>query len=201
MAKSSGKTGGTSRIRFIMVDAEIADGDIHSVTQAITNALKGPDRPAAMKRLSSVPATNGAAEPVDVDGEFEDVDDEPVDVTPVFRSPAKKRVGPKPTAIELDVDSDVSLASYAAKYNPGSNHKRYLVIAAWLHNCRQIDTITADHIYTCYRHLQWPLGISDFAQPLRELKHKQFFTSPERGKYSIHQLGLAEVAKLNGGGE
>jgi hypothetical protein len=47
--------------------------------------------------------------------------------------------------------------------------------------------------------MNWPTNIPDFAQPLRELKHKQFFTSPEPGKYSINQLGLAQAAK-NGSG-
>jgi hypothetical protein len=73
--------------------------------------------------------------------------------------------------------------------DPKSNHKRYLKIAAWLHDHRNIEAVTADHIYTCYRHLSWPIDILDFAQPLRELKHKQFFTTPERGKYAINQLG------------
>jgi hypothetical protein len=44
MAKNPGKTGGTSRIKFIMLDAEIADDQIQSVTQAIANALRPPTR-------------------------------------------------------------------------------------------------------------------------------------------------------------
>jgi hypothetical protein len=40
MAKSAGKSGGTSRIRFVMLDAEIPDGDLSQITQAIHNALK-----------------------------------------------------------------------------------------------------------------------------------------------------------------
>jgi hypothetical protein len=72
MAKNSaGKTGGTSRIRFILVDTEIADGDIHSITQAITNALRGPAGSPAVKRLAQGPAINGAAELQQIDEDFE----------------------------------------------------------------------------------------------------------------------------------
>ena len=44
MAKNTKPTG-TSRIKFIMFDAEIADDQIPTVTQAITNALRPPRRP------------------------------------------------------------------------------------------------------------------------------------------------------------
>jgi hypothetical protein len=42
MAKSSSgaKVTGTSRIRFIMLDAELANSDLTQVTQAIQNALR-----------------------------------------------------------------------------------------------------------------------------------------------------------------
>ena len=45
MAKQSAGTKNPSRIRFVMVEAELGDGDIGQITQAITNALRGPARP------------------------------------------------------------------------------------------------------------------------------------------------------------
>jgi hypothetical protein len=53
MAKSSGKSGGMSRIRFVMVDAEIAEGDVGAITHAIQNALRG-SAPSAVQRLPSL---------------------------------------------------------------------------------------------------------------------------------------------------
>jgi hypothetical protein len=100
---------------------------------------------------------------------------------------------------DLDMTTAPTLAEFAASRNTKSRHRRYLIIAAWLHDHRDIKAVSADHVYTCYRHMNWPTNIPDFAQPLRELKHKQFFTSPEPGKYSINQLGLAQAAK-NGSG-
>ena len=41
MAKSgTTRSGGTSRIRFIMLDAELAEGDLTQIAQAIQNALR-----------------------------------------------------------------------------------------------------------------------------------------------------------------
>jgi hypothetical protein len=195
MAKTSGKTGGTSRIKFIMFDAEIADDQIQSVTQAITSALRGSTSPT--RRLGAPPPQlnggNGAAEHVDEPEVVEDAEElDTFDVTPA--APKKKsmrRVAPKPQVVnDLDTTSEPALSSLV---DPKSNHRRYLMVAAWLHDHRQLPVITADHIYTCYRHLGWPTDILDFAQPLRELKHKQYFTTPDRGKYAINQLGLQKA--------
>jgi hypothetical protein len=116
-----------------------------------------------------------------------------VDTPPISpKSKAQRKPAPKPNVVEIDLTSDPPLSSLV---DQKSNHRRYLTIAAWLHDHRGIEAITADHIYTCYRHRGWPIDIADFAQPLRELKHKQYFTTPERGKYAINQLGLAKAAE------
>jgi hypothetical protein len=191
MAKSSKPTG-TSRIKFIMFDAEIADDQIPMVTQAITNALRGPHP--APKRLPPVASQlNGnGTEHVEEPDLFDDVDEvDAVDVTPAApKAPRKKRVGAKPNMIPIDVDTEPKLSSLV---DGKSNHKRYLSIAAWLHDHRETPIITQDHIFSCYRLLNWPIDIADFGQPFRELKHKQYFESPERGKYAINQLGLQKA--------
>lgn len=61
MAKASAKAGGTSRIRFVMFDAEVADGEIGQITQAIQNALRGPAQVIA-RRLPPPPAALNAPE-------------------------------------------------------------------------------------------------------------------------------------------
>jgi hypothetical protein len=198
MAKS-GKPGGTSRIKFIMFDAEIADDQIQAVTQAITNALRTPN--VVTKRLAAPPAQlngNGAAEHVDEPEVVDDAEElDAVDVTPAApKKKAQRRVAAKPQPIEIDVDSDPPLSSLGTFK---SNHKRYLAIAAWLHDHRNIEVIDERHIYTCYRLLGWPTDIADFAQPLRELKHKQYFESPETGKYAINQIGLAKAKEATAG--
>ena len=198
MAKQSAGTKNPSRIRFVMVEAELGDGDIGQITQAITNALRGP-APTVIKRIAApVPAMNGGAEhaePETLEEVAEEVEAEAVaPAAPKAKSPRK--AAPKPSVIDLDITTEPPLSSLA---DPGSNHGRYLVIAEWLHDHRQIEKVTADHIYTCFRHLGWPIDILDFAQPLRELKFKQYFTTPERGNYAINQLGLAKAKEARTG--
>lgn len=198
MARGPSKSsGGTSRVRFVMLDAEIAEGDITAVTHAIQNALRGPVANTVVKRIAPpAPQLNGGADVPDSEvvdeTAMEEVD--MVDATPAAPKPkTTRKAAPKPNVIDIDITSEPPLSSLV---DPKSNHRRYLAIAAWLHDHRRIEAITADHIYTCYRHLGWPTDIPDFAQPLRELKHKQYFTTPERGKYAINQLGLAKAAEV-----
>jgi hypothetical protein len=191
MAKST-KPSGVSRIKLIVLEAEVADDQLHTLTQAFTNALRGPST--TVKRLAPTPATNGHAEPEEeiLDGAEDDIDT--VDVTPVTpRSKKPRKVAPKPTVIPIP-EGDPPLSSLV---DPKSNHKRYLMIASFLHDHRAIEAVTQDHIYSCYRLLGWPTDILDFAQPLRELKFRQYFESPERGKYAINQLGLQKAKEAD----
>jgi hypothetical protein len=204
MAKTAiGKSAGPSRVRFIMVEAEIADGDIGQITQAIQNALRGPSpgiqrvvQPTGPQLISQE-----ASKP-DAEVEIEDEDETTVETAPRSVKPkTARKPAATPNVVEIDLSSDPSLASYAQKANPKSDRKRYLVILAWLKEHRGINAITADHIYTCYRSLKWPTAINDFGQPLRNLKVDQLVTSPEKGSYTINHLGIAEVEKMLAGGE
>jgi len=199
MAKMGpGKSGGTSRIRFVMVDAEIADGDMGQITQAIQNALRGPAppvqriaAPAPAKTITQEPTQEFAREAeVELDEGANDA------ATPVPKPTISRKAAPTPKALDLDLNTEPSLASYAAKASAKSHSKRFLLIAAWFKEHRGVAAITPDHAYTCYRSLKWPTNLPDFAQPLRTLKFKQLFTKKEKGSYEINHLGLAEVSKI-----
>jgi hypothetical protein len=194
MAKSSSTTrsSGTSRIRFIMLDAELAEGDLTQVTQAIQNALRpyagnqprviAPSVPGHASQMSSTaddsPATTEDEQTLD--GEVE---------TP-FRSerPAKPRKYPSPEVIEVDLDSDPSFTGFISNKKIDSDVDRFLTVAAWFKECRQTNEIGPNHVYTCYRAAHWPYNIRDFAAPLRALKQRQLMTSPSRGLYAINHL-------------
>lgn len=205
MAKNSGKTGGTSRIKFIMLDAEIADDQIQSVTQAIANALR-PTTPAAPKRLPPAAPQlngNGAAEEHDEPDLFDGLDEqEPVDATPPPARPKAPRKAPKaPDIVPIEMNDPVSFADFAAGKKNDSLHKKYLIAAAWLHEHRNTPVVTDGHIYTCFRSIGWSTAHNDFGQPLRELKTRKFFTTPSRGNYEINHIGLDYVNKLANGSE
>lgn len=201
MAKGPVKLGGTSRIRFVMVEAEIADGNIEQITQAITNALR-PATQTIVKRIPMAAPALGGSDQVEEEV-FDDEDDksETVDVNPAAPKVSRTRKAPKaPDIVEIDMNSDVSLQSFASGKDAGSQAKKYLIAAAWLKEHRNTDGVTAGHIYTCFRSMGWSANIPDFWQPLRDLKSKKFFSKNDEGEYQINHIGLDYVQKLGKNG-
>lgn len=201
MAKQPTNKGGTSRIRFIMIDAEIPEGDLSEITSAIQNALK-PTTTIIQQRLpaqASPPLPNGS---FDTGAEYDDganeLEDEAPAETSTARHPRETRAR-KPTVpkvLELDLTSGVSFESYATEHAPKSEPDRNLVVLAWFKEHRSDEAVTANHVYTCYRAMKWPSGIDDFSWPLRALKKEQLVTSTGRGQYTINHLGIARVEKM-----
>lgn len=201
MAKQPNSKSGTSRIRFIMLDAEIPEGDLSQITAAIQNALK-PTTIIQQRVLSPSQPTSLT----DGTGDGEALDDDVIDLEPSEIAPAAKpprtpriRKPTTPDVLDVDLNSDVSLDSFANEHPPASEPERYLVIAAWFKEHRDVAAITTAHVYTAYRSLKWSL-IEDFGWPLRSLKKEKYMSSPARGEYVINHLGIDRVNKLGKGG-
>jgi hypothetical protein len=184
-----------------MFDAEVPEGEIGQLTQAMQKALLGTTP--IVQRVVATPAlkapdSNGTGQDLEAEVEQED---EVIDAAPAPRQPRQKRtVSKMPKVLNIDMESDVSLASFAQGKDSGSQHKKYLIAAAWLAEHRDTPAVNEDHIFTCFKSIGWPINIADFSQPLRELKAKrQFFEKTERG-YEINHLGLAYMKKLGGNG-
>lgn len=197
MAKQPTAKSGTARIRFVMLDAEIPEGDLTQITAAIQNALK-PTSTIIQQRVIAPALTNGAAperenEAEALESEIEDVQVAQPQSAPKSSKPRKPTV---PKVLELDLTSGVSFESYAAQHSPESEPDRNLVVAAWFKEHRGLDAITAGHVYTCYRQVKWSVGIEDFSWPLRGLKKDQLMSSAGRGEYAINHLGLDRVHKM-----
>jgi hypothetical protein len=203
MAKSAPQkpTSGSARIRFIMLEAEIPEGDLSQFTHAIQHAL----RPAAI----SVPSPRITSPPTqrvpDHSDEVEALADLPSVETAIEErelaeeatpTQAPRRSPPRtPKVLDIDLISEPSFATFADEKKPNNHSKRYLLVAAWFKQARGIDAITADHVYTCYRSVKWPCDVTDFAQPLRTLKHRQKMTQTDEA-FVINHLGLQEVDEL-----
>lgn len=203
MAKQPPSRGGTSRLRFIMLDAEIPEGDLSQITAAIQNALK-PATTVIQQRLPS-PHVQPKVIANGSDGGGEIIDEQLIDAedeeqaaaeTLQAREPRAPRKPTVPKVLELDLTSGVPLESYTRDHPPKSEPDRALVVAAYFKEVRGEDAITVNHVYTCYRILKWPTTSDDFAWPLRYLKKQQLMTSPGRGQYAINGLGLSQVQKL-----
>lgn len=198
--------GGPSRIRFILLDAELPDGDIGQITQALQNALRPPEASPGPKRMIGMAPPKGSqgasANPPDASEELQ-ADEENVELEEENTATSTPRSGPRkyrtPKVLELDLDSGVSFVSFAEPKKPTSDAKRFLVIAAWFKLHRDTPAITVDHIYTCYRKIKWPSAIDDFSKPFRKLKFVQHVEQKGKGLYAINHLGLQEVDDLPGG--
>lgn len=203
MAKAPGKSGGPSRIRFVMVEAELGDGDIGQITQAISNALRGPT-PTTIKRIAApAQSINGYADQPSPEVIDDEIDESAggADASPqVVRQRVERKPAPTPEVLPIDFNNvEPTLNAFAAEHKAESHQQRYLLAAAWFHEHGSVAKVTPAHIYTAYRWLKWPLTIKDFAQPLRDLKREKLFGSTERGTYMINHIGLQRVAEMRSG--
>ncbi len=90
-----------------------------------------------------------------------------------------------------------TLKDFLTQKGVGDNDtKRCLAIAVWLKENRNITEITADHVYTCYRHMGWTTQ-NDVLGPIRRLKMDGAFSKGEaRGTYAINHIGENRVMQM-----
>src|SRR3712207_5877986 len=124
MAKhSTVRTGGPARVRLVVLDAEIPDGDVSSLAQALQNALRSPTT-AVVQRVTSTNGPKAIAhqeagedQVTEVD---EDIEDPDADIEAAPR-PVKQRTPRKPPkapeVVNIDMNSDLSFAAFAAGKN------------------------------------------------------------------------------------
>lgn len=197
-----GNGGGTSHVRFVLFDAEVPNGEMGSLMQTIQNALRAPMPVPTVQRIAVSPRTAAEAssgvEPGAEEGEETVFEDTEVAPAGMRQSRPRRTVTRTPKVIDIDMESEVSLATFARDKDVGSQIKKYMVIAAWLKEHRGVDAVTEDHIYTAFKWMDWSTNIPNFAQPLRDLKAKhQYFEKSDKG-YEINHIGLAFVKKLAG---
>src|SRR5262249_55124050 len=151
-----------SRVRFIMVDFDGTSSDLQQLAHTFANAVKAPQPVVALS-----PPLNGnpAALPQPKPDEQRSLLDEPADAEPEAEPAAapahkaqngarkKRHRTPNPIS-DLDLSGGPKpFKEYYEEHAPKDHSKRYLVIAQWLKEYRNIAEIDLDHIYTCYRFL------------------------------------------------
>ncbi|MBA3911114.1 MAG: hypothetical protein C0524_14880 [Rhodobacter sp.] len=199
MVKKPVKGNGTTKIRFIMLEAEMPEGDLTQITNAIQNALRpvSVNGPRQFGRpVDLVSADNGVE---DDDAVVDNADDyEEVEAQPKAKAPSKARRPAKRNVVGMDLTSDVSLKAYAEQYPPKTDQDRFLVALMFLKEHRpNVDEITGDHLFTCFKSMGWPCGAKDFTQPLRTLKRDQLVDGGKsRGTYVINHVGEGRAKKL-----
>jgi hypothetical protein len=202
MPKSLPPTG-RSKVRFFFVEADLAPGEMHQLTTALSSAI----RPGSQIRRTELLAAELApmkaeAEPAIDDVELESSTEEAPEATDETetrspRGPRKYR-SPRPVN-DLDMEAGGKPFEKFAieKGSPPDHVARYLVAAAWLDQCAKVSPVTVDHIFTCYTSAGWTYDPKDPGFPFRRLK-KQGLGDTSKGAFKINHLGHAEVKKMSG---
>jgi hypothetical protein len=198
MALKKGQTEkGSNRIRFIMLEADIADGNLSELTQAITNALKPH---AALRQLSQISAPRPALPPEEIGtGEGEEaIELRETNGVEELKTPSASKSKYKPPLPKYVHDMDVEgqgnpFKAYAEERAPKSHLRRYLVAAMWLKQHGGRETLGIDHVYTCYKTVGWPLGISDWDGNFRQLVKRDLMRRVQQGEYAITPIGEGDL--------
>lgn len=103
-----------------------------------------------------------------------------------------------PQVLDLDLTAgDMPLKRFLEPHESVGVKKQYLLAAYWLKTYRSLADVTADHIHTCFKHMQWATPRSA-SQPLRDMKSRdQWFHKGEgRGTYTLNHVGENIVQEL-----
>jgi hypothetical protein len=191
---------GNARIRFVMLEADIVDGNLADIAQAITSALRPPTIMAKAIPMTTPAARKDEGEAVSVDSggvvppAEAGAEADPQASPPRVKTP-RKFYSPK-VLIDVDLNSDdLSFEQFAREKKPTETSKRHLTMAAWFKRSCGLDSITVDHVYTCYRKRGWGTDIKDMVQPFRDLK-AQGWGDAKRRTFTINHIGLDVVDKL-----
>lgn len=77
---------------------------------------------------------------------------------PKGKSRAKANSAASPSIVRdlnLKPKGKESFDQFAAKKKPGSNQQKCVVAVYYLRHELDLSSITADHVYTCFKHMQW----------------------------------------------
>lgn len=192
------------RARFVLCEVEGSSQEIQNAAHAFAQVMKAsqptvvylpaPQEP--QRALPPAAETNGHAaapingtvpEPVPADA---DAPPPPPAAASKPQSGVKKKLRTPQLVPGLETTSGPkSLQTYMEEQAPEEHSKRYLAIAYWLRQYRNIAEIGADHVNTCYRALNKNVP-DDVTGVLRGLK-KQFWmeAGSAKGLYKLTHIG------------
>jgi hypothetical protein len=192
----------SNKIRFVMLEADLSDGNLSELTAAITQALK-PAAPTVRFLNGKIPAQlNGGAPAAPdeedlIEGEIDDAsetDAAGVTSEKAARTPRGPKKPPKAPEYLPDLITDLpGFKEFAKQKNPTSKNQQYLVAAYWLKKFGGTATVTADMIYTCYKTAPWPAGFNDWNQTFHNLVNVELMRRVGKGEFAINPTGEHQV--------
>ena len=192
--QGSGKGGnGNAHFRLVILEADVPGGEIGQIAQAVQNALR-PSTPPVQRVINATPQLGSSAaaqgdlfDQADVSG-TEDAEADSPALTPKAPREAKPRRLPTPKLLELSEQQVASWTEYAGAKHPKADVDRYRLAVAWFQDHGAEDGVTADHVFTCFKQMNWSTAIDDFGSPLRSLKASHHLKSTGRGIFTITQV-------------
>lgn len=200
MAKQPPSPIGRSKVRMFYVDADLASGEMEQLTEALRNAIRPTHiitRPAAPLQIAGNGKTKTEPE-VELDEASElETESETAPEEQVVRSSKPRKYRSPKVLSDLDMSGGgKAFADFAnERGNPTEIITRYLIAAYWLAEFAGIESISADHVYTCYRSADWNFDVQDPTFPFRQLKRRGFGDTKD-GKFTINHIGRSRVEKL-----
>jgi hypothetical protein len=182
-------------------DSTTLQENVRAIAQTLNRALTSPQRTITTASQNSSVNDQTLDQALEIDPESR-VDQD--DFTSSATSSKKKNANRQyrtPQPVELDLTSgELPLKNFLDQKQPDTDIKKYLTITHWLKQHRNIQEVTMDHVYTCYRHMGtgWQVP-ADAGAPLRAMKGKQYAwmkTGTAKGAYIINHLGENEVQKM-----
>jgi hypothetical protein len=129
------------------------------------------------------------AEAEDAIEETEQLEEVPVTAGTSTNGKAKKAWEPKKYAFLSEFDlapaGQPSLKDYCTQKDPQAENDKYLVVSAWIMKHGGTDSFTDNHIFTCFRGMEWKTQV-DITQPMRLMKSKKsYYENPTRGTWRL----------------
>jgi hypothetical protein len=200
--KKPGEASGRSnKIRFVLVEADISDGNLSELTHAITSALKPSAAPFRQIARSSSPTLPNAPERVEpseqeeVEESAEVLESANGDSESAKTPRAKKFKPPEYLPNLLAGEKGKAFKKFADEKAPSTKAKKYLVATYWLKEHGDSPTVNADKIYTCFKTAGWSTGFNDWNQTFHNLVHHEQLRKEGTAEFAINPLGEDAVMK------
>lgn len=207
MKKDQVRPAGKSKMTVMMVqlegDDQTVQEGIRTISQAMGNMISSARvlqaKPAAALATPEKSATDEeGGEALDTDGNGNG-GGEGLVLEPQEERSARPAGKPRtPKVLNLDMKAaKIPLKEFCEMKQVGeSDTTRYLVIAFWLKENLNIPAVTMDHVYTCYRLLNWQTP-ADASSPLRSMKKSGWFDKgTDKGSYSINHVGENQILEM-----
>jgi hypothetical protein len=186
------------KLRVIEFELEGGNASVENSIRQLTHALSlrngtpiAPPKTPKEIGVGSPPPATEIEDPAQ-DAEYTDV---PETTTEPTAKPAKPKASYEPPIPNYlpELDPALEFKEYAAASPQTKHTKRYLVTAIWLRDVKQLQSVTIDHIYTCYKNAGWPITIRDWDSNFRSLVGQKWMRRTETGQYAVNPLGEGKL--------